>query len=174
MALTYYQILGVDSRAGFAELKRAYYRQAKRCHPDLFRNAPEKTREFQMLALAFDTLSDAEKRRRYDRSLLTDTELIRRDHARPVPVRVRLDDRAEPRAFCAAFEKHCVFPNILQRNDRPALLHTAPSLELILSVYEPALKKSDGSDVFIRLYHNAAHLANILKFISRFHRTYTR
>ena len=47
MALTYYQILGVDSRAGFAELRRAYYRQAKRCHPDLFRNAPDKTREFQ-------------------------------------------------------------------------------------------------------------------------------
>ena len=83
MALTYYQILGVDSRAGFAELRRAYYRQAKRCHPDLFRNAPDKTREFQALALAFDTLSDAEKRRRYDRSLLTDTELIRRDRTRP-------------------------------------------------------------------------------------------
>ena len=51
MAKTYYQILNVDARAGFAELKRAYYRQAKRCHPDLFGNSPEKTREFQLLAL---------------------------------------------------------------------------------------------------------------------------
>ncbi|MBS1370243.1 MAG: J domain-containing protein [Lentisphaeria bacterium] len=83
MALTYYQILDVDSRAGFAELKRAYYRQAKRCHPDLFRNAPEKTREFQALALAFDILSDAEKRRKYDRSLLSDSELLLRDRTRP-------------------------------------------------------------------------------------------
>ena len=42
MTQTYYQILNVDARAGFAELKRAYYRQAKRCHPDLFGNSPEK------------------------------------------------------------------------------------------------------------------------------------
>lgn len=62
MAKTYYQILNVDARAGFAELKRAYYRQAKRCHPDLFGNSPEKTREFQLLALAFDVLTDAGKR----------------------------------------------------------------------------------------------------------------
>lgn len=68
---TYYQILDVDRKAGFAELKRAYYRQAKQCHPDLFGNSPEKTREFQMLATAFDVLSDSEKRRKYDRSLLS-------------------------------------------------------------------------------------------------------
>ena len=41
MAKTYYQILDVDSRAGFAELKRAYFRQAKLCHPDLFRISQE-------------------------------------------------------------------------------------------------------------------------------------
>ena len=83
MAKTYYQILNVDARAGFAELNRAYYRQAKRCHPDLFGNSPEKTREFQLLALAFDVLTDAGKRREYDRSILSDNELFRRDPERP-------------------------------------------------------------------------------------------
>lgn len=83
MDKTYYQILGVATRAPFAELKRAYYRQAKRCHPDLFRNSPEKTREFQELVLAFDVLSDNEKRRRYDRTVLAEEELICRDRFRP-------------------------------------------------------------------------------------------
>ena len=69
-----YQILGVPSTADFAAIKRAYYRRAKECHPDRFQNSPVKTREFQILVEAFDTLSDGLKRRRYDISRLDEEE----------------------------------------------------------------------------------------------------
>lgn len=72
-----YQILGVPSTADFAAIKRAYYRRAKECHPDRFQNSPAKTREFQILVEAFDTLSDGLKRRRYDISRLDEEEQLR-------------------------------------------------------------------------------------------------
>lgn len=72
-----YQILGVPSTADFAAIKRAYYRRAKECHPDRFQNSPAKTREFQILVGAFDTLSDGLKRRRYDISRLDEEEQLR-------------------------------------------------------------------------------------------------
>ena len=72
-----YQILGVPSTADFAAIKRAYYRRAKECHPDRFQNSPVKTREFQILVEAFDTLSDGLKRRRYDISRLDEEEQLR-------------------------------------------------------------------------------------------------
>lgn len=63
-----YQILEISSDADFSELKSAYYRLAKRCHPDRFGNCPDKTRQFQELVCAFDILSDPERRHEYDLS----------------------------------------------------------------------------------------------------------
>ncbi len=65
-----YEILGVHPGASFSELKHAYYRKAKRCHPDRFAGAPEKEEEFKTLVYAFDVLSDPLRRRRYDRERL--------------------------------------------------------------------------------------------------------
>lgn len=69
MAKTYYEILGVPQNADFSELKSAYYRCAKLCHPDRFGNSEEKKAEFQELVHAFDVLSDASRRHDYDLSL---------------------------------------------------------------------------------------------------------
>ena len=67
--LNYYDLLGIDPQCGFDTLKRAYYKKAKTCHPDLFGNSPEKNREFQLLVEAFNILSNAERRRSYDEML---------------------------------------------------------------------------------------------------------
>ena len=67
--LNYYDLLEIDPQSGFDTLKKAYYRKAKTCHPDLFGNSPEKNREFQLLVEAFNVLSNAEKRRSYDEML---------------------------------------------------------------------------------------------------------
>ena len=75
---TLYQILGVSATVNFAGLKRAYYARARECHPDLFGNSPAKTREFQMLVHAFDILSDPEKRKRYDASLMEEPLPLRK------------------------------------------------------------------------------------------------
>ena len=78
MEQTLYQILGVSATVNFAGLKRAYYARARECHPDLFGNSPAKTREFQMLVHAFDILSDPEKRKGYDASLMEEPLPLRK------------------------------------------------------------------------------------------------
>lgn len=68
-ATDYYQVLGIDRDADFRLLKRAYYRRAKECHPDLFGNDRAKEEQFKVLVQAFDVLSDPVRRREYDAHL---------------------------------------------------------------------------------------------------------
>ena len=63
----YYVILGVARNASTAAIKRAFRRLAKKYHPDL--SAKATTQDFQDLQAAYETLADAERRRRYDESL---------------------------------------------------------------------------------------------------------
>jgi hypothetical protein len=61
----YYSALGVSTSARPEEIKKAYRAKAQELHPD--RNpASDATRKFQFLSEAFQTLSDAESRTRYD------------------------------------------------------------------------------------------------------------
>ncbi len=64
-----YDILGIAPGCSFGELKKAYLRQAKQCHPDLFGGSIEKTIAFQRLVNAFDVLSDPSRRLEYDARL---------------------------------------------------------------------------------------------------------
>jgi len=62
----YYQILGVPRGASDDEIKKAYRKLAMKHHPD--RNRGNKTSEdkFKEINEAYDVLSDAQKRKRYD------------------------------------------------------------------------------------------------------------
>jgi len=63
----FYKILGVNKRAQTNEIKKAYRKLAKVLHPDMNPNDPAATEKFQDLGVAYETLSDPEKRKIYDR-----------------------------------------------------------------------------------------------------------
>ena len=67
--ITHYEILGVEINSGFKDLKKAYFKRAKECHPDRFSNSKEKESEFKLLVHAFDILSDPQQRSEYDYSI---------------------------------------------------------------------------------------------------------
>lgn len=62
----YYEVLGVPKTATDAEIKSAYRKKAKECHPDLHQNDHSAEERFKELNEANEVLSDPEKRSRYD------------------------------------------------------------------------------------------------------------
>src|ERR1044072_2176664 len=62
----YYEILGVQRSADQAELKKAYRQMALKFHPDKNPGNKEAEDKFKEAAEAYEVLSDAEKRKRYD------------------------------------------------------------------------------------------------------------
>jgi molecular chaperone DnaJ len=64
----YYQILGVGRKARPAEIKKAYKRLARKCHPDLNPGNRSAEERFKQITEAYEILSDPQKRRRYDQA----------------------------------------------------------------------------------------------------------
>ena len=62
----YYRLLGVRPDATVLLIKRAYRKLAKQYHPDL-NQASDAAEKFREITEAYDTLTDPERRRRYDR-----------------------------------------------------------------------------------------------------------
>ena len=62
----YYEVLGVDKSASEDELKKAYRSLAKKYHPDLHPGDAEAEARFKEVNEAYEVLSDADKRAKYD------------------------------------------------------------------------------------------------------------
>ena len=80
----YYARLGVARNATPDDIKRAWREQAKRLHPD--HNHGSDGAAFKLAAEAWETLSDADHRSRYDRELLAE-EARRRPAPTQAPAR---------------------------------------------------------------------------------------
>ncbi|MCL2088952.1 MAG: molecular chaperone DnaJ [Oscillospiraceae bacterium] len=62
----YYDVLGVSRGASEDEIKKAYRKLGKECHPDLNPGNKEAEAKFKEIGEAYEVLSDGDKRRRYD------------------------------------------------------------------------------------------------------------
>lgn len=62
----FYGVLGVSKRADGAQIKFAYRKLAKRCHPDLHGGDKRAELRFKELSRAYETLSKPEARAEYD------------------------------------------------------------------------------------------------------------
>jgi molecular chaperone DnaJ len=67
MPRDYYEILGVSRAADEGEIKKAFRRLARELHPDTNTDDPQAEDKFKEAAEAYEVLSDAERRRQYDR-----------------------------------------------------------------------------------------------------------
>lgn len=63
----FYKILGVSRSATTNQIKKAYRKLAKDLHPDVNQDDPNAEGKFQDLGAAYEVLSDAEKRKIYDK-----------------------------------------------------------------------------------------------------------
>ena len=64
--MDFYIVLGIERGATVTDIKRAYKRLARRFHPDINPGDRTAAAQFRQIAEAYETLSDPDRRRRYD------------------------------------------------------------------------------------------------------------
>ena len=61
----YYVLLGISRNASSEQIKKAFHKKARECHPD--HAGPKGIEAFRLITRAYEILSDADKRAEYDK-----------------------------------------------------------------------------------------------------------
>lgn len=69
----YYDLLCVSTNATSAEIKKSYYKLARKCHPDKNHDDPAAAEKFQQLGHAYNILSNDQLRAAYDKNGKSET-----------------------------------------------------------------------------------------------------
>lgn len=94
-----YAILEVPPQASSIEIKRAYRKKVKKYHPDLNQENSYVERKIREINIAYEVLSNPEKRKKYDRTRIDrDATLRRTDKQQSAPT-------AEPPDIQAWYEE---------------------------------------------------------------------
>ncbi len=104
-----YAVLGVARDASEDDIKKAYHRLAKKLHPDLNAGNQAHEQQFKEVTAAYDLLSDAGKRARYDRGEIDPSGAARHSGFRQAGA------RAYRRASESAFSFDDIITEILGR-----------------------------------------------------------
>lgn len=71
--MNFYKLLGVSKDASYEEIKKAFREKAKKYHSDVNKEGEE---VFKLLTKAYETLSDPEKRKEYDKIISSKPEIL--------------------------------------------------------------------------------------------------
>jgi Ca-activated chloride channel homolog len=103
-----YSMLGVAPSSSFDDIKAAYRRAARRLHPDVNRNNPGASGQFQQITNAYEVLIDHDKREKHDAALRKEPPDQLHFSLRVMPSKRRVTTLNEPQVIYMLAE---VFPD---------------------------------------------------------------
>lgn len=168
-----YEILGVKKDADFDEIKDAYRKKSKACHPDTRGGDAEKFKE---LNKAYQVLSNEEKRARYDAGESHESILSKNETPEEIGKKIIID------VFCAVIEKNDPDQfNIVEIIDLE-ISNAITQIEMFISIqemkkkrFEKAARKIRGKSDFLKSVslHQAKTAGQVAEGLGQGKKNYT-
>lgn len=156
-----YEVLGVAATASAAEIQSAYRKLAKKLHPDLNPGDKAAEEKFKEVAAAYDLLSDAEKRKRFDAGEIDESgaERPQQHYYRDYAASDQGERYADASGFSDFMDQDDAFAELLRRsqqaraNRRGQDLHYHLAVDLVDSITGATkrLTLPDGGTIDVKI-----------------------